>query len=190
MERGYQTNPNYPVAPPPTTAGNHVNFGAQASVGQGNNFPPPPSSNLLGNVLRGVPILLTFLAAVLMGSAKDSKALVKSTDSSALVYFTVINSLVCVYSVGSLIVTIAGGSPLETLISIADLIVLTFLFTCNGAASAISVILNSERYEGISTCALLHRYCSQIKAAIVFSMFASIAYLLLIIMILLRNRGL
>ncbi|XP_072996713.1 CASP-like protein 1E1 [Typha latifolia] len=220
METGNQINPNYAaaqaqvpqtipkVAPPPTMAGN-VNLGAQAAVGPGSNFAPPPSSlpslmKLLGYVLRGLPIVLTFLAAVLMGAAKEDYVSVdgiyirkeviityKSLDFSALEYFIVVNALVCVYSIASLAISLAikkNSLNLELPISGMDTIVLVFLLTCNGAASAVSVILGTENEHLLlsNVCKVLKHLCSLIKAGIVFSMFASFAYLLLVLLTMFR----
>ncbi|XP_072975225.1 CASP-like protein 1E1 [Typha angustifolia] len=194
-----QTIPKVP--PPPTMAGN-VNLGAQAAVGPGNNFAPPPSSlpslmKILGYALRGLPIVLTFLAAVLMGAAKeddgkddeDDSFTYKSVHSSALVYFIVVNVLVCVYSIASLAISLAikkSSLNLELPISGMDTIALVFLLTCNGAASAVSVIISTENEDlnlpNVCSELKLTHLCSLIKAGIVFSMFASFAYLLLVLL--------
>ncbi|XP_072997732.1 CASP-like protein 1E1 [Typha latifolia] len=190
------------VGPPPSM---FVSGGAQATASRGNlpSSSLPSTMKLLSYVLRVLPIVFTFLAAVLMGAAKEDLVVTdlfggrskvakfKSLDSSALVYFVVVNVLVCVYSIASLVISLVikkGSLNLELPISGMDMIVLVFLLTCNGAASAVAVILDagSEDFGWLKFCSDLKHFCSLIKAAIAFSMFASFAYLLLVLLTMFR----
>ncbi|KAJ0980697.1 hypothetical protein J5N97_008952 [Dioscorea zingiberensis] len=164
---------------------------------------PSTSTLLPGYVLRGAAVLLTFISAIVMGVAKQTKTFtvtdpntlnsqtitgtIKSTYAAAYVYFVIINVLVFVYSAATLAITIANqrnSSKLELPFSIADLLVVILLFSCNSAASNTSLIANhgSIRFGWDKFCNILGKFCGQTNAAIVLSMLAAAAYALLIVL--------
>ncbi|KAG1326305.1 CASP-like protein 1E1 [Cocos nucifera] len=179
----------------------HVD-GIQAARTQGYNIGPSPSRSmqLPGYILRIVAMVLTFVSAIVMGVAKEAVTVIEMSDSgqttftgsiksrysSALVYFIVVNAIVLVYSIISLALAILNrGDPrrMAMHLSIADLVMVVLLFSSNGAAAAISVVADKglPRYAWPKICYALHQFCGHIKAAIVLSMFASLAYLLLVL---------
>ncbi|XP_039126904.1 CASP-like protein 1E1 [Dioscorea cayenensis subsp. rotundata] len=161
------------------------------------------SSPLPGYILRGAAVLLTFISAIVMGVAKQTKTItindpstltsqtitgtVKSTYAAAYVYFIIINVLVFVYSAAALAISIANrasSSNLELPFNIADLLVAILLFSCNSAASNTSVIASngSDRLGWTKICDIVGSFCGQATAAIVLSMFAALAYVLLVVL--------
>ncbi|KAH7678800.1 Casparian strip membrane protein [Dioscorea alata] len=161
------------------------------------------SSPLPGYILRGAAALLTFISAIVMGVAKQTKTFtvndpttlnsqtitgtVKSTYAAAYVYFIIINVLVFVYSAAALAISIANrvsSSNLELPFNIADLLVAILLFSCNSAASNTSVIARngSVRLGWNKICDIVGSFCGQTTAAIVLSMFAALAYVLLVVL--------
>ncbi|KAH0461939.1 hypothetical protein IEQ34_009514 [Dendrobium chrysotoxum] len=184
-----------PVVAPPPARPLHID-----SVGR---LPPSRSMRIIGNVLRCVAAVLTFVAAIVMGTAAQTKRVVvlddsgspvtlagtaKSHYSSALVYFIVINVLTLVYSLATIILYQASKKAamagIYLPLTITDLLTMIFLVSCNGAASAISVIAeNGNRHFGWDKiCVSVRRYCAQVAVAISLSMFATVAYVLLVLL--------
>ncbi|XP_039128867.1 CASP-like protein 1E1 [Dioscorea cayenensis subsp. rotundata] len=175
---------------------------------------PAPSSNnstqLLGFIVRFLAVLLTFVATIVMGVAKQTVKVdnsnlgdysggytwitVKSTYNSSFVYFIVVNTLAFAYSTLSLALSIANRinfSNLQVFITIADLIMLIFLFSTNGSAAAVSIILEKgDAHLGISKiCGFVDTFCAHITASIVLSMIASLAYALLVLLAIVSLRN-
>ncbi|ONK61563.1 uncharacterized protein A4U43_C08F31280 [Asparagus officinalis] len=132
-----------------------------------------------------------------MGTAKQTKSLsvgggfvdftVKSGKSSALVYFIVINVLAFLYSAFSLAISLlkrANSKNLELPFSIADLLVTVLLFSANSAAAGLSVIAEDGNSNLLwaQICDTMNTFCAQMNASIVLSMFASLAYFLLVLL--------
>lgn len=95
--------------------------------------------------------------------------------------------LVFVYSAAALAISIANrasSSNLELPFNIADLLVAILLFSCNSAASNTSVIASngSDRLGWTKICDIVGSFCGQATAAIVLSMFAALAYVLLVVL--------
>ncbi|XP_074588412.1 CASP-like protein 1E1 [Curcuma longa] len=174
---------------------------------------PPSSVFLLPNILRVVAIVLTFISAVVMGAARQTTTVTvviggdftvlsshtKSTYSAAYVYFVVVNALVFVYSVISLGLTLmshkAGGVPssMSLPFSVADLAAVVLLFSGNGAAAAISVVAEQgqQRLAGWGKiCDAFGGFCARVNAAIVLSMFAAVAYVVLVVLAMATARKL
>ncbi|KAG0470167.1 hypothetical protein HPP92_016867 [Vanilla planifolia] len=182
--------PTVSVAPPPARRWSNIG-----------PTPPPRYLRLTGNVLRGVASLLTLIAAIVMGTAAQTKRVVvvddsgspvtlsgtaKSHYSSALVYFIVINVVILLYSASTLALSawnVVGGS-FNLPLTIADLLAAMILVSCNSAASAISVVAeNGNRHFGWDKiCQFVGKYCAQVAAAVALSTFASVAYVLLILL--------
>ncbi|URE00931.1 CASP-like protein [Musa troglodytarum] len=164
---------------------------------------PRSSTQLPGIILRIVAIVLTFISAVVMGAARQTTTVVgtdpetglltsvtgtvKSTYSAAYVYFVVANVLVFFYSVVSLVLSVvnrAGLSSMSLLFSIADLLMVVLLFSSNGAAAAISVVAENGQQNLAGwdkICYLFGGFCARVNAAIVLSMVASVAYVILVV---------
>ncbi|URD74728.1 CASP-like protein [Musa troglodytarum] len=111
---------------------------------------------------------------------------IKSVNSAAFVYFIIANVLVLVYSIASLALSFvnrAASKGFELALSLADVVMLAFLFTSNGAASAIILVAEQGQARFFWTkfiCGNASGFCARVKAAIVLSMFAAVAYLLLV----------
>ncbi|XP_020685241.1 CASP-like protein 1E1 isoform X1 [Dendrobium catenatum] len=163
------------VAPPPTR---------RLHIDGVDGLPPSRAMEITGNVLRGVAAVLTFVAAIVMGTAAQTKRVVviddsgspvtlagtaKSHYSSALVYFIVINVLTLVYSLATIILYHASKKAamagIYLPLTITDLLTMIFLVSCNGAASAISVVAeNGNRHFGWDKiCVSVRQYCAQIR---------------------------
>ncbi|CAL9173468.1 CASP-like protein 1E1 [Musa acuminata AAA Group] len=173
---------------------------------------PAPVSwmRLLSYILRISAIVLSLVATIVMGTARGTVTVLfvnpltgfvstvtgstKSTNSAAFVYFIVANTLVSFYSVVSLALLIAskaGKSIMLLPFSIGDLVMVALLFSGNGAATAISVVLEhgQQRLAGWSEiCHAVGGFCARVNAAIVLSMVASLAYVLLVVLGLLGLR--
>ncbi|XP_039128868.1 CASP-like protein 1E1 [Dioscorea cayenensis subsp. rotundata] len=168
------------------------------------------STQLLGFIIRILAVKLTFVATIVMGVAKQTVKVdnsdlgdydggytwvtVKSTYNSSLVYFIVVNTLAFIYSTFSLALSIANRTNftnLQVFISIADLIMLIFLFSTNGAAAAVAIILEKgDAHLGIlKICGYVGTFCGHITASIVLSMIASLAYALLVLLAIVSLRN-
>ncbi|XP_020579093.1 CASP-like protein 1E1 [Phalaenopsis equestris] len=169
----------------------------------GDGQPPSRAIQLTANSLRAAAALLTFVAAIVMGTAAQTKRVVviddggspvtlagtaKSHYSSALVYFIVINVLALLYSLATIALYYASKKAIMAGVylplTITDLLTMIFLVSCNGAASAISVVAeNGNRHFGWDKiCVSVSRYCAQVAVAIVLSMFATMAYVILVLL--------
>ncbi|WOL12290.1 CASP-like protein 1E1 [Canna indica] len=188
----------YSVEAPPT---------AYATTGV---LPAPASSTSLPNyILRVMAIVLTLVSTVVMGAAKQTVTVVgvdnttdllitaafqtKSTYSAAFVYFIVANTLVFVYSVVSLALTIASRAAAGVLLPfvIGDVAMVALLFSCNGAAAAISVVLEHGQRslaDWTKICDSFGGFCGRVNAAIVLSMVAAVVYVLLVVLGVVAHR--
>ncbi|XP_073105996.1 CASP-like protein 1E1 [Elaeis guineensis] len=177
--------------------------GIQAARTPGYNIGSSPSRSMQvpGYLLRIVAIVLSFISAIVMGVAKEAVTVIVSNDSgettypgsiksrysSAFVYLIVVNVIVLIYSIISLALALlnrGGSRRIAMHLSIADLVMVVLLFSSTGAAAAISVVADKglPRYAWPKFCYVLHTFCGHIKASIVLSMFASLAYLLLVVL--------
>ncbi|KAJ1695227.1 hypothetical protein LUZ63_011925 [Rhynchospora breviuscula] len=169
------------------------------------NGPPPlkPNQGILVNyILRFVAFLLTFISAVVLGAAKETvilsnstiqNGIIKSTQFAAYVYFVIANVVVLIYSLASLMISIANRGVLGRFtvpLSIGDLMMVILLYSCNGAAAAVSILSdNGQPNTGWnSICRVLTKFCGSIKASIVLSMFAGVVYFLFVVSALVGNR--
>ncbi|KAH7676787.1 Casparian strip membrane protein [Dioscorea alata] len=166
---------------------------------------PAPSSNstqLLGFIVRFLAVLLTFVATIVMGVAKQTvnwgiivceEKIVKRSRRS-WTYFIVVNTLAFVYSTLSLALSMANRANfrnMQVFISIADLIMLIFLFSTNGAAVAVAIIIEKGdvRLFMPKICGYVGKFCAHITASIVLSMIASLAYALLVLLAIVSLRN-
>lgn len=112
----------------------------------------------------------------------------------------VVNTLVFFYSAICLALTLmsgtaAGGvySSMSLPFSVADLAATVLLFSGNGAAAAISVVAEHGQqrlaaWEKI--CDVFGGFCGRVNAAIVLSMFAAVAYVMLVVLAMASARKL
>ncbi|KAJ3703853.1 hypothetical protein LUZ61_007558 [Rhynchospora tenuis] len=156
----------------------------------------PPSIELLECIPRGAAIVTTFIAAVVMGTSKETVTVVTSTydvnvtvktsSFSALKYFVAANAITLIYSIVSLLISLLIKSKpiiLRLSIAIVDIVAVSMLLTGNGAAIAISTQLdNVDSIFAESTCSVYDAFCSKVKASISMSMFAVGLYLVLVIL--------
>ncbi|THU48527.1 hypothetical protein C4D60_Mb09t27190 [Musa balbisiana] len=138
---------------------------------------PAPVSwmRLLSYILRISAIVLTLVATIVMGTARGTVTVLFVNP------LTVANTLVSFYSVVSLALLIAskaGKSIVLLPFSIGDLVMVALLFSGNGAATAISVVLEHGQQRLARWSEICHAvggFCSRVNAAIVLSMVASLA---------------
>ncbi|XP_078179530.1 CASP-like protein 1E1 [Carex rostrata] len=150
---------------------------------------------LVNCILRLVAILLTFIAAIVLGVANETIdiGIIKSTQFTAYVYFIIANVIVLLYSIASLVLSLANrrfSGRIAMHLSIGDLIMVVLLFSCNGAAAAVSIIsdIGQQNTGWNQICSVLAKFCGSVKASIVLSMFAGVVYLLLVAFALVANQ--
>ncbi|XP_020275078.1 CASP-like protein 1E1 [Asparagus officinalis] len=164
---------------------------------------PSSADRILGIIVRGIAVVLILVATILMGAAKQSKTVVTSTDdytntvytdtvtikstySPAYVYFIAANALSFFFSTVSFALTIINRSSFANLplLYIIDQVTVVLLFTSNGAAAAITMALKkgNDEFGWAKICSLAGKFCSEVTAAIVLSMFAALAYVLLLLL--------
>ncbi|KAG6496945.1 hypothetical protein ZIOFF_044825 [Zingiber officinale] len=160
----------------------------------------PAILKIIDLVIRGAAILLTLISAAVMGAAKQTVTIndnngyreveVKSTQSAAFVYFLVINPLVFAYSVGSLVASIlrraGGGGCLKLLLAIGDVVVVAMLFSANGAAVAITALLEKVQKSELGG---YNEFCSRLVAAVVLSTLTATLYVVLAVLGAVALRG-
>ncbi|XP_050216915.1 CASP-like protein 1E1 [Mercurialis annua] len=161
-------------------------------------------SGLLG--LRVLALVLSLTAAVVLGVDKQTETVpIQLTPSlpplnvpvvakwhylSAFVFSVVSNAIACAYAAVSILITCSARKNTNTvpIILTLDLFMVALLFCSNGAATAIGLM----GYEGNShvrwnkVCHVFGRFCHQVAAALVLSLIASIAFLLLVMLTALR----
>lgn len=161
---------------------------------------PSDPTRLLGIILRGLAIILTLSAAVVMAVAKQTTTAVtgvndynntvdtltvefKATGASAYVYFIAANAIAFVFSSISFALTIINrsGSTNLPVLPIVDLVAVILLYSANGAATAITQIAKNGNDVWGKICNLASKFCDKITAAIVLSMIAALAYVLLLL---------
>ncbi|KAG6500865.1 CASP-like protein 1E1 [Zingiber officinale] len=167
----------------------------------------PAILKIIDLVIRGAAILLTLISAAVMGAAKQTVTIngyngyreveVKSTQSAAFVYFLVINPLVFAYSVGSLVASIlrraGGGGGLKLLLVIGDVVAVAMLFSANGAAVAITALLENGQKSELGgwgkMCFAYDGFCSRLVAAVVLSTLTATLYVVLAVLGAVALRG-
>lgn len=151
-------------------------------------------------VLRVLALVLTLVAAILLGVDKQTKivsvtispglppfnvpATAKFNYLSAFVYFVVANSIASVIAAISLVVALAckGGSVFTTIL--VDLMMVALLFSSIGATGAAGLL----GYKGNShlmwnkVCNVYGKFCHQVMAAVALSLLGGIAYVLLVLL--------
>ncbi|KAI5650682.1 hypothetical protein M9H77_36687 [Catharanthus roseus] len=156
-------------------------------------------------VLRFLAFALTLVAAIVLGVDKQSKVVSVSIVPSlppinafltakwhylsAFVYFVAVNSIACAYAAISLLLVLANrGHGKKGLISliiiILDLIMVALLFSAGGAALAVGLIgyQGNSHVQWNKVCNAFDKFCQQVAAAIVVSLFGSAVYLLLVLL--------
>ncbi|RWR94690.1 CASP-like protein 1E2 [Cinnamomum micranthum f. kanehirae] len=152
-------------------------------------------------LLRILAMATTFVAAIVMGLAKETETvpfvLIPGTDplfvpvsakmrySSSFVFFVVANAIACAYSAFSLLVTIGGSKGSRALalgITILDVIMVALLFSGNGAATTVGLL----GYKGNShvgwnkVCNTFEKFCRNVMASLIVSQIGSISFVLLV----------
>lgn len=101
-------------------------------------------------------------------------------------YFLVTNAIACTYAVLSLLLALVNrgkSKGLWTLIAVLDAFMVALLFSGNGAAAAVGVL----GYKGNShvnwnkVCNVFGKFCDQMAASIGVSLIGSLAFLLLVV---------
>ena len=100
-------------------------------------------------------------------------------------YFIAANAIAFFFSSVSFALSIINRSSANLpLLSIVDLVIAALLFSCNGAASAIAMLAKSgsDKIGWGKFCFAADKFCGQVTAAIVLSMVAALAYVLLLLL--------
>ncbi|KAI3952913.1 hypothetical protein MKX01_028605 [Papaver californicum] len=153
------------------------------------------------NILRFLAFATTLVAVIVMAVGKQTKTVpitllpnlppisieahAKWQYMSAFVFFMVINISACVYSALSLILAIGnqfGSKGLDLAVIILDLIILSLLFTANGAAAAVGVLgyRGNTHTQWKKVCHIFDSYCHHAAASIILSLVASLMFVLLL----------
>ncbi|KAH0461480.1 hypothetical protein IEQ34_009055 [Dendrobium chrysotoxum] len=173
-------------------------------------IPTKPSSStsmgMMSYILRLIVIVLTLLAAIVMGVAKETVIVdvsadytlegeTKSTYNSSFVYFIIVNTLACVYCAVSVGISFTNqnNSSIHLPLSIADLIVAILLFTGNASAAAIEIVAQkgNNHFGWTKICNYASKFCDHLTASIVLSTLASVicAVVLVLSMIRLQKKS-
>ncbi|ESW26224.1 hypothetical protein PHAVU_003G101200 [Phaseolus vulgaris] len=158
-------------------------------------------------VMRVLAFMLTLVAAIVISADKQTKVVpIQLSDSlppfylpltakwhqmSAVLYFLVTNAIACTYAALSLVLALVNrgkSKGLWTVITVLDAFMVALLFSGNGAAAAVGVL----GYKGNShvnwkrVCNVFEKFCDQMAASIGVSLIGSLAFLLLVIIPVLR----
>ncbi|KAK8947353.1 hypothetical protein KSP39_PZI007457 [Platanthera zijinensis] len=162
---------------------------------------PADSTRLLGHILRLISIVLTLVATIVMGVAKETvlvevtadytlEGQAKSTYNSSYVYFIIVNTLACVYSAvsGGVSFVNQNSSGMEVPLSISDILITVLLFTGNASATAIHIVAEkgNGHFGWAKICNLTSKFCDHVTAAIVLSTVAAVAYALILVLSVIR----
>ncbi|KAJ1427266.1 Casparian strip membrane protein [Sesbania bispinosa] len=158
-------------------------------------------------LLRFVALLLTLAAAIVVGADKQTKVVpLKVIDTlppfnvpvtakwhylSAFVYFMVANAIACTYGALSLFLGLINrgkGKGLWRLMIIIDALMVALLFSGNGAATAVGVLgfQGNSHVQWNKVCNVFDKFCHQVAASVLLSLLGSVAFLLLVMIPLLR----
>ncbi|MQM03449.1 hypothetical protein Taro_036226 [Colocasia esculenta] len=157
---------------------------------------PGTPVGVLNYVLRFAALALALVAAIVFGVAKETvtgtddngdvvQVTLKAIKVSAVKYFVAANVIAAAYSTASLVLSIVSrgaSSSLALILTLLDVVMVALLFSANGAGSAIAVI--ARKGEGdiwTKICDVAGKFCDSITASIVLSMFAALAYVVLVV---------
>ncbi|TKY54114.1 CASP protein 1E1 [Spatholobus suberectus] len=153
-------------------------------------------------LLRLLAFTLTLVAAIVIGVDKQSTVVpIKLLDSfpplhvpvtakwhqmSAVAYFMVTNAIACTYAALSLLLALVNrgkSKGLWTLITVLDAFMVALLFSGNGAAAAVGVLgyKGNSHVQWNKVCNVFGKFCDQMAASIGVSMLGSLAFLLLVV---------
>ncbi|KAK9664269.1 hypothetical protein RND81_14G030000 [Saponaria officinalis] len=160
------------------------------------------------SVLRMAALLLTLIAAILFGLNKQTKIVpitispdlpafnvpvtAKSSYVSAFVYFVVANSIACVFAAVTLVMTLVskGGTKGISFLTnmLIDLMMVALLYSCIGAAGAVGLLglKGNSHLQWNKVCDVYAKFCHRVEAALALSFFAAFAYVLLILLSVLK----
>lgn len=152
-------------------------------------------------LLRVLALLLTLIAAILVGVNKQTKIVpikiapdlpafnvpvsAKTSYVSAFEYFVVANSIACAFAAVSLALTFASKKGFSRLmIIVVDLMMVTLLFSSIGAAGAVGLIgfRGNSHLQWKKVCNVYGKFCHQVMASLALSFLGSLAFVLLIVL--------
>ncbi|XP_021867311.2 CASP-like protein 1E1 [Spinacia oleracea] len=151
-------------------------------------------------VLRVLALLLTLIAAILLGLNKQTKIVpikispdlpafdvpvsAKTSYVSAFVYFVVANSIACAFAAVTLALALSGKGIIRLMIIIVDLMMVALLFSSIGAAGAVGLIGSNgnSHLRWNKVCNVYAKFCHQVTASLALSLLAAIAFLFLVIL--------
>ncbi|XP_027333245.1 CASP-like protein 1E2 [Abrus precatorius] len=160
-------------------------------------------------LMRLLALTLTLAAAIVIGLDKQTKVVpISLVDSlppfnvpvsakwhymSAIVYFMVANAIACTYAAISLLLALLNrgkSKGLGALITVLDAFMVALLFSGNGAAAAVGVLgfQGNSHVQWNKVCNVFGKFCDQMAASIVVSLVGSLAFLLLVVVPVLRHH--
>lgn len=106
-------------------------------------------------------------------------------------YFLVANAIACTYGAMSMLLGFLNRGKsklLVTLITVLDALMVALLFSGNGAATAVGVIgfQGNSHVRWNKVCNVFDKFCHQVAASIILSLLGSVAFLLLVVLPILR----
>lgn len=106
-------------------------------------------------------------------------------------YFLVANAIASTYGAFSLVLAIINKGKsrgLGSLITVLDALMVALLFSGNGAASAVGVLgyYGNSHVQWKKVCNVFDNFCHQFAASVLLSLLGSAAFLLLVLLPLLR----
>ncbi|KAK6254567.1 hypothetical protein QUC31_016290 [Theobroma cacao] len=181
---------------------NNGKVSAVDGVGSKREVATPRKVNSCDLILRVLALLLTLVAAIVLGVNKQTKvvpiqiaptlpplnieAQARWHYLSAFVYAMVSNIIACSYAAISILMVMgtrnAKKGLAQTVILLLDLVMVALLFSANGAAFAIGLM----GYKGNShvrwnkVCNVFDKFCNQVAVFVVLSMLGSVAFMLLV----------
>lgn len=101
-------------------------------------------------------------------------------------YFLVVNAIACTYAALTLLLGLVNrgkSKGLWTLITVFDAFMVALLFSGNGAAAAVGVLgfNGNSHVNWKEVCSVFGRFCHQMAACIGVSLLGSLAFLLLVV---------
>ncbi|KAL6615318.1 hypothetical protein ACP70R_037588 [Stipagrostis hirtigluma subsp. patula] len=174
--------------------------GAGAAVSGGSGRAAPVDA--CGVALRAFVLAATLVAAVVMGVDRQTRTIqVTITDtlpplqvpiiakwsySSAFVYFVVANAMVCAFSAVAVAASRRRGAAVALMVG--DLLALALLFSAVGAAAEFGILgeRGNSHVRWAKVCNVYGRFCERAMAAVIVSLLAAFANLVLLMLTILN----
>ncbi|KAL6884682.1 hypothetical protein ACP4OV_010618 [Aristida adscensionis] len=151
-----------------------------------------------GVALRAFVLAATLVAAAVMGADRQTRTIpvtiadglpplqvpvtAKWSYSTAFVYFVVANAMVCAFSAVALAACRRRGAAVAVMVG--DLLALALLFSAVGAAAEFGILgeRGNSHVRWAKVCNVYGRFCERAMAAVIVSMLAAFANLVLLML--------